>query len=156
MILRVSFVFSSLRRQLFKGSLRDSLNTLLLSSPSPKSKVPKLRPKGLGLTLKSQDYYRHWLLHHRLWLFHHRLWLHPITSRLWLLHLRLWLPPLTPRLWILHHRLSSSDRSPRFHSVCLSVHLYGTKCSRALILLICGSWMISSSRLQDDFRMTSR
>ena len=28
-------------------------STYLLSSPSPKSKVPKSRPKGLGLTLKS-------------------------------------------------------------------------------------------------------
>ena len=69
---------------------------LQLSSPSPKSKVPKSRPKGLGLTLKSQDYHRHWLLHHRHWLLHHRHWL---------LHHRHWLHPITPRLWPLHHRL---------------------------------------------------
>ena len=31
----------------------QSIKYFLLSSPSPKSKVPKSRPKGLGLTLKS-------------------------------------------------------------------------------------------------------
>ena len=66
----------------------------------PKSKVRVQIPvKGLGVTLKSQDYYRLWLLYYRLWL--------PTPNstidsgsyyRLWLLHKRLWLPTITPTI----------------------------------------------------------
>ena len=88
-------------------------NAIILSSPSPKSKVPKSRPKGLGLPLKSnvQKIYQSTLTFRR-------------RVARYVRNDAFWSGPWDFRLWDFGLRLDNCRYKIFEHFVCISTFIF--------------------------------